>query len=64
MNNRNALSSNVNDTNYIRNELLKGPATKIVNGENYYHGTTPSGQEVFYRGNELISKEDFENAGA
>lgn len=64
LNNRNALSSNVNDTNYIRNELLKGPATKIVNGENYYHGTTPSGQEVFYRGNELISKEDFENAGA
>lgn len=46
---------------YIQN-LLKGPADKKVNGQAYRKGTLPNGEEVYYRDNIPISKEEYENA--
>lgn len=57
------LSPLVQDNNFIK-DLLAGKhgAPTVVNGENFYTGTTPSGQTVFYRGNQPISEEEFKAA--
>lgn len=46
---------------YIKT-LLNGNADKTVNGQSYRKGTLPNGQEVYYRDNLPISKEEYENA--
>ena len=55
------LSPLVADNQYIQN-MLKGKASAVVNGENYYTGTTPSGQTVYYRGNSPITEEMYKAA--
>ena len=55
------LSPMLADSQYVE-EMLKGKASAVVNGENYYTGTTPSGQTVYYRGNSPITEEMYKAA--
>lgn len=48
------------DNVYITNELLKKDPDFTAGGQQFRMGTTPSGREVYYRGNEPVDKETYE----
>lgn len=57
---KNALHGNVNDTQYIKETLMKQPPDKTIGNMQFRKGVTPSGQEVYYRDSLPISKEEYE----
>lgn len=60
LNEKNAIQGNVNDTQYIKETLMKQPPDKTIGNMQFRKGVTPSGQEVYYRDSLPISKEEYE----
>lgn len=54
------LSGRVNDTQYIKETLMKQAPDKTIGNMQFRKGVTPSGQEVYYRDSLPISKEEYE----
>ncbi len=58
---RNAYSSSVDEKAFIDNALRNNPADfKDTGGSMYRKITTPSGQQLFYMNNQMISEEEYE----
>ena len=54
------LEGNVNDTQYIKETLMKQAPDATIGSSQYRKGTTPSGQEVYYRDSLPITKDEYE----
>lgn len=54
-----ALSANVSDTQYIQEQTKIGNADFTVNGQKYQKLTTPSGNEVYCKDGKVISEEEY-----
>ena len=62
LNKRNAYSTSVSETQYIKEQLDNGPIDFTSGGQKYRHITTPGGNEVYYKDNQLISEEEYKIA--
>ena len=62
LNKRNAYSTSVSETQYIKEQLDNGPIDFTSGGQKYRHITTPAGNEVYYKDNQLISEEEYKIA--
>lgn len=59
---RDQYDPSVKETNFIKNKLANGSIDFTLSGQNYRKFTTPSGAEVYYRDNTVISAEEYEQA--
>lgn len=56
---RNAYQSSVDEKAYIDDKLKNSAANFTVSGQHYRKITTPSGQTLYYRDNQMISEEEY-----